>query len=218
MKILPVIVAALAMSACSHHRNEQVVQHESQPPQQDTTATEPTEVEMIVAVPDEEDMTSTEPSEVVVPAALDHLREVIDVTMQTEPKLGDEQVAQALNAIADALAAMPQPNIASIDSIRTNAATVRNMQGRSRRDSRAVRRALDEAMLSLRTIQGASEEADVDRAAAAVKDVSPARPVTQQVAVIRDALCAVGSAVSVAAETGRYGCIEHTSGTAQKEQ
>jgi hypothetical protein len=213
MKIISVIVGVLVLTACSHRRNETIGQSKV------IENTPPAQVEMSIAgrPTSDEDMTATEPVGVVVPAALDHLRQVIDVTMQTEPQLSDEHVAQALDAIADALAAMPEPSLASIDSIRADAAALRHMQGRSRTDARPVRRALDEAILSLRTIRGASGASDVDRAADAVNGVSPTRPITQQVGVMRDALCAVGSAVSVTADTGRFGCIEHTSAAASRE-
>ena len=65
MKIISVILGALVLSACSHHRNETAARSNV------TEQTPPTEVEMIIAgrPVSDDDMSATEQTEVVVPAA-----------------------------------------------------------------------------------------------------------------------------------------------------
>ena len=212
------LAALLVVVGCSHSHRTPVPDAQ---PTADNTPPPLTEADIVNLQPearDDEIVAVIPVEEAVVPAALDHLRQVVDVTMQTEPRLDGEQVARkALNAIADALAALPQPDMLSIDTIRTDAAMIRKSQGRSTRDGRLLRFALDQSVAHLRAIQNGVEQGDTDGAAQAVHSVSTKRSITAQETVVREALCAVANAVSVEADTGRYGCIEHTLGTASRD-
>lgn len=139
-------------------------------------------------------------------APMQRLLDTLDDTLQTDARLDRTDVATTLDAIADAMQSFTRHDREATEALRTNVSALRKPL-KARRQSKLVRDALDNALVELRAHASAHTFDDIERASSRIEGVSPTEPLARQTMALRNALCAVGNAISARARLNSLRCI-----------